>query len=359
MDTNSLDHLLLENLSTAVLLLDGELTVQYVNPSAETLLAASATRVLGSRASTFFAGSENRLDALQNALDTGDPFTERRAFLNLKDQGQTAVDYTVTPLVSGASRFLLVEMQAMDRILRIDREEALITAHDTSRNLVKGLAHEIKNPLGGIRGAAQLLSAELKDAELREYTDIIANEVERLCRLVDRLLGPNKPAPFSAVNIHEVTEHVASLVEAETRGELVILRDYDPSIPEVQGNREQLIQAILNIVRNAMQSLKSADMLGKGGTIRLRTRIQRHFTIGKVNHRVVCRLDIIDNGPGIPAEISERIFFPMISGRPEGSGLGLPIAQSTINTHNGLVECDSRPGHTRFTIFLPIECDDD
>jgi len=183
--------------------------------------------------------------------------------------------------------------------------------------------------------------------------------VERLRKLVDRLLGPNKPAKFAPVNIHEVTEHVAMLIEAETQGELPIVRDYDPSIPELAGDKEQLIQATLNVMRNAMQSLKAAGIIGRGGVIRLRTRIQRHFTIGKDHHKVVCRLDIIDNGPGIPADISERIFYPMISGRAEGSGLGLPIAQSAINLHRGLIECDSRQGYTQFSIYLPIDCDHD
>lgn len=350
-------HLLLDSLTTAVVVLDDSLLIRYLNPSAETLLAASAARLCGTSAATFFSGMENRLDALYNALKDGAPFTERKAALSLPDQSQVVVDYSVTPLVTATGKVLLIEMQAMERIMRIDREEALISAHDTSRNLIRGLAHEIKNPLGGIQGAAQLLAAELDSEDLHEYTAIITTEVERLRKLVDRLLGPNKPAVFAPVNIHEVTEHVAALIEAETRDELPIIRDYDPSIPEIQGDREQLIQAVLNVARNAMQSLKGAGMIGRGGCIRLRTRIQRHFTIGKENHRVVCRLDIIDNGPGIPADITHRIFYPMISGRPEGSGLGLPIAQSAISLHRGLIECDSRQGHTQFSIFLPIDND--
>lgn len=348
-------HLLLESLTTAVLVLDDSLLVQYLNPAAETLLAASAARMTGASAVHFFSGAEHRLDALYDALENGNPYTERKAPLSLPDQSQVMVDYSVTPLTQNSRKMLLIEMQPMDRIIRIDREEALISAHDTSRNLIRGLAHEIKNPLGGIQGAAQLLASELNSDELQEYTDIITAEVERLRKLVDRLLGPNKPSKFQPVNVHEVTEHVATLIEAETQGELPIIRDYDPSIPEISGDKEQLIQAVLNVVRNAMQSLRGSNMLGRGGCVRLRTRIQRHFTIGKEHHKVVCRLDIIDNGPGIPQEISQRIFYPMISGRAEGSGLGLPIAQSAINLHRGLIECDSRPGYTKFSIFLPIE----
>ncbi len=350
-------HLLLDNLATAVLVLDDSLLVRYLNPSAETLLAASAGRLRGTSAAVFFSGNESRLDALYAALRDGTAFTERKAALSLQDQSQAIVDYSVTPVRSGQRQLLLIELQPMDRIMRIDREEALISAHDTSRNLVRGLAHEIKNPLGGIHGAAQLLAAELNSEELQEYTAIITTEVERLRNLVDRLLGPNKPSVFAAVNIHEVTEHVAALIEAETRDELPIIRDYDPSIPELKGDREQLIQAVLNVTRNAMQSLTAAGMIGRGGCIRLRTRIQRHFTIGKDHHRVVCRLDIIDNGPGIPPEIVNRVFYPMISGRAEGSGLGLPIAQTAISLHRGLIECDSRQGYTQFSIYLPIDND--
>lgn len=360
MTQDSINHILLDNLSTAVMLLDGDLTIRYLNPAAETLLAASASRIGGTSALPLFNGSAQRKEALWEALESGRPFTERKAFLSLPDHSETVVDYTVTPMTLAGGNCLLIELQGIERILRINREEALTSAHDTSRNLVRALAHEIKNPLGGIRGAAQLLAAELKGEEdLREYTDIIAAEVDRLRELVDKLLGPNKPSRFAAVNIHEVTERAAALVEAETGGQLTIERDYDPSIPEVEGNREQLIQAVLNIARNAMQSLRGADRIGQGGAITLRTRIQRHFTIGKTNHKVVCRLDIIDNGPGIPKEISDRIFFPMISGRAEGSGLGLPITQSVINLHKGLVECDSHPGHTRFSIFLPVETAND
>lgn len=352
-------HLLLDSLSTVVLVLDDSLLIQYLNPAAEALFAASAARLCGASAASLFSGVENRIDALYHALKLGNPYTERKASLSLPDQSQVVVDYHVTPYSAKGAKFLLIEMQPMDRIMRIDREEALISAHDTSRNLIRGLAHEIKNPLGGIQGAAQLLAAELDSPELQEYTGIITTEVERLRKLVDRLLGPNKPAIFAAVNIHEVTEHVAMLIEAETQGELPIVRDYDPSIPEFEGDKEQLIQAVLNVMRNAMQSLKAAGMIGRGGVLRLRTRIQRHFTIGKDHHKVVCRLDIIDNGPGIPADISERIFYPMISGRPEGSGLGLPIAQSAVSLHRGLIECDSRQGYTRFSIYLPIDCDHD
>lgn len=357
--SDPMEQMLLDNLSTSVLLLNSALEIIYLNASAESLLAISANRICGASAESFFAGSDIQTGALRRAMNTGRAFTERKATVFLPDQSQIIVDYSVTPILRDNQRMLLIELQGMDRILRINREEALINAHKTSKNLIKGLAHEIKNPLGGIRGAAQLLAAELEstDPELREYLDIITSEAERLSKLVDRMLGPNKPSRMAAVNIHAVTEQVAALVKAETRGELPIIRDYDPSIPDIIGDKEQLIQAVLNVARNAMQSLAAAEMIGKGGTLRLRTRIQRHFTIGKKHHRVVCRLDIIDNGPGIPGEIAERIFYPMISGRAEGTGLGLSITQSAINLHDGLIECDSRRGHTQFIIYLPVESD--
>jgi two-component system, NtrC family, nitrogen regulation sensor histidine kinase GlnL len=348
-------QLVLDNLNTVVLLLGTNLEITYLNPAAENLLAASTQRLLGLNAAYLFIDSEFKKKSLNEALKNDRPFTERKVKLLLPDQTKITVDYSVTPIHISAEAGLLLEMQPMDRTLRIDKEEALISAHDTSRNLVRGLAHEIKNPLGGIRGASQLLSQELGRSELVEYTDVIIAETERLRELVDRLLGPTVVGKLTPVNIHEVIEHVATLVLAETNRKLVFQKDYDPSIPDITGHREQLIQALLNLVRNAMQSLDSADMIGNGGEIILRTRIINHFTIGKHQHRVVCRLDIVDNGPGIPASIAERIFYPMISGRANGSGLGLPIAQSAINQHQGLIECESHPGETRFSVFLPLE----
>ena len=349
--------MILDNLSTAVLVIDNDLVITYLNSSAENLLAVSANRLCGSSAEFFFGNSEINWKAMHRALLHGRPFTERKVSIILPDQNQIVVDYSVTPAQLASGRVILVEIQAMDRIMRINREEAMISAHMTSKNLIRGLAHEVKNPLGGIRGAAQLLAAELDnyDPDLKEYTDIITSEVERLSKLVDRMLGPNKPGRMTHLNIHAVTEQVATLVKVETQARLPIERDYDPSIPEIFGDKEQLIQAVLNVVRNAMQALKDGDGFPEGARITLRTRIQPNFTIGKRFHKMVCKLDIIDNGPGIPQDILERIFYPMISGRPDGTGLGLNITQSVVNLHGGLIECDSRDGHTKFTFYLPIE----
>ncbi|OUS03933.1 PAS domain-containing sensor histidine kinase [Gammaproteobacteria bacterium 54_18_T64] len=355
MNSNQTNQLVLDHLNTGVLLIDKQLSVTYLNPAAESLLAISAHRLLNSDAAQLFAEAQPRRQVFLNALKNESAFTERKVKVLLPGLREITVDYSVTPMTQGGQQLLLLEMLPVDRTLRIDREEALLSANDTSRNLVRGLAHEIKNPLGGIRGASQLLALELDRSELVEYTDIIIAETDRLRELVDRLLGSPLPTQFSQLNIHEVTEHVATLVQAETHGSLTINKDYDPSIPDITGDREKLIQALLNVVRNAMQALDGAEKIGDGGELTLRTRILNHFTIGKMRHPMVCRLEIIDNGPGIPSDINERIFYPMISGRAEGTGLGLPIAQAAIHQHQGLIECESEPGRTRFSIFLPLK----
>jgi two-component system nitrogen regulation sensor histidine kinase GlnL len=247
----------------------------------------------------------------------------------------------------------LVELLQVDRHLRIAREENLIAQQSTARALVRGLAHEIKNPLGGLRGAAQLLERELPDESLTEYTRIIIDEADRLQLLVDRMLGPNSLPNKRELNVHEVLERVRALVQGELPAAIRIQRDYDPSIPPLQADRDLLIQAVLNIVRNAVQAL------GESGVITLRTRTQRQFTIGSRRHRLVARLEIVDNGPGIPPELIEQIFYPMVTGRSDGTGLGLSIAQSLVNQHGGLIECASRPGETVFTLLLPLESKDE
>lgn len=229
----------------------------------------------------------------------------------------------------------------------------MLSKQETTRILVRGLAHEIKNPLGGIRGAAQLLARELHGPGQQDFTNIIIEEADRLRNLVDKMLGPVKLPEISDLNIHEVLERVCQLISAESREQLTIIRDYDPSIPELGGDREQLLQVLLNIARNALQAVQSDPGLDEG-IITIKTRTQRQFTIHNIRHRLVLRIDFIDNGPGIPESIKDQIFYPMISGRAEGTGLGLSIAQSIITRHKGLVECKSTPGHTEFSIYLPI-----
>ncbi|MDN3637403.1 nitrogen regulation protein NR(II) [Simiduia curdlanivorans] len=342
---------LLDNLNTAVVVTDTNLRIQYINPAAEVLLAVSGERVEGAQLVNFVHESEAALKDLQEALSEQHQFTRRRAEWTLGSGTHLTVDYTVTPINHPVG--LLIEIQPLDRLLRISREEAILSAQDTSRNLVRGMAHEIKNPLGGIRGAAQLLARELEDGDLKEYTQVIIDEADRLRNLVDRMLGPRQPPTFAPINIHQVLERVCVLVGVESGGRVAISRDYDPSIPDLPGDAEQLVQATLNVVRNAMQALQENNVTD--GHIALRTRIQRQFTIGRSHHNLICRIDVIDNGPGIAPEIIEDIFYPMISGRAEGTGLGLAIALQLINQHHGLIECESRPGQTQFTIYIPME----
>src|SRR5690606_6049167 len=223
-----------------------------------------------------------------------------------------------------------------------------------TRALVRGLAHEIKNPLGGLRGAAQLLARELPDSGLKDYTNIIIQEADRLRNLVDRMLGPHKVPDRKPLNVHEVIERVRQLLDVETHGQIEFVRDYDPSLPDLRGDKEQLIQAVLNVGRNAVEAINRASPPIKQPRILLRTRALRQFTIGTNRHRLVVRMEIIDNGPGVPPKLLETIFLPMVSGRPDGTGLGLSIAQSIINHHNGLIECTSQPGNTNFSIYTPV-----
>lgn len=346
---------LVNSLSTAILVLDSELRLQYINLAAESLLAISGRQFSGAPLTDIFLDAAEDIQEIQSAIRSAHSFTKRKAHLHLPHGGSLQVDYTITPLNEFANASVLIEMHSMNYAERITRDEMLISTHATTRELVRGLAHEIKNPLGGIRGAAQLLASELPQSELAEYTSVIIEEADRLRNLVDRLIGSRQPMEFRAVNIHEVLERVRSLIQAEVRDRNIeIVRDYDPSIPQLQSDFEQLIQAILNIVRNAVQALDNPHIEKRGGRIKLRTRIMHHATIGSHFHRLVAKVEVIDNGPGIPEELIGNIFYPMISGRAEGTGLGLSIAHSIINQHGGIIECQSTPGCTRFSIYLPV-----
>lgn len=343
----------LENQSTAVVLLNASLELEYMNPSAEMLFEASSRQIRRLSIDSWFQPGDDELMALRDSLDSGHPYTRRESRIRTCSGHELTVDYSVNPLPMRDSSVLLLEIQARDRLMRIEREEELLTRHATARNLVRGLAHEIKNPLGGIRGAAQLLERELAEPSLHEYTQVIIEEADRLRNLVDRLLGPRKLPRMEKLNIHAILERVCSLVNAESAGSVQIERDYDPSIPEFDGDAEQLIQAVLNIMRNGMQALSSGDE--EKPTIQIITRALRQITLGTEKHRLVCSVRIVDNGPGISDEILHQIFYPMVSGRAEGTGLGLSIAQSIINQHQGLIECHSLPGETSFEILIPLE----
>ena len=340
----------LEGLSTSVMVLDQELKLVFINPAAEMLFALSMRQAQGLCFANLATGAETLMPNLAHCLNNASPFTEHELHLILPDAQPITVDITVSPLLEEhLSMALLVELRQVDRQLRISREEHLLAQHHITRSLLRNLAHEIKNPLGGLRGAAQLLERDFSDHALKEYTDIIIGEADRLRHLVDRLLGPIQLPVYQEVNIHQLLERVYNLVQAESGPGIHIERDYDPSIPPLRGDADQLLQALLNIVRNAAQALNHQ------GIIILRSRVQRQCTIGHSRHKLVARLDIIDNGPGIPEEHQEDIFYPMISGRADGTGLGLSIAQNLANQHGGLIECASRPGRTVFSLLLPLE----
>jgi len=349
---------LLDNLRTAVVMLDNELLVRYLNPAAEMLLATSAVRAVGQPLPEYFYDDEDAGAALRECIRDEHPFTRREAKLSVAPGYEVTVDYSVSPINEpGQPLCLLLELQALDRLLRITREEALLHAHQATRALVRGVAHEIKNPLGGIRGAAQLLERALPDPELTEYTKVIIDEADRLRNVADRMLGPRKPPQFRPVNVHECLEHVRQLLLAEHPSGVAIWRDYDISLPDVVADRDQLIQVLLNLIRNATQALLESST--ENARIIMRTRVLRQFTIGSLRHRLVLRVDVIDNGPGIDPHVQETLFYPMVSGRAAGTGLGLSIAQSIISQHHGLIECESVPGETVFSILLPMEQPDE
>lgn len=355
MNTFNDANFILENQSTAIFMLTPNMKVAYFNPATAMILKISRKRVDNSCFSELFASCDEAfISALSQIIETGHTYTQRECCFTLLNGDNILVDSTVSKLERKGSVVLLVEMQAKDRLLRISREEQLYENQETAKILIRGLAHEIKNPLGGIRGAAQLLDSEISE-EQSDYTKIIIEEADRLRDLVDRLLGTHKALVMAELNIHEILERVCSLIQAESGKRVRIIKDYDPSIPELMGDKSQLIQGFLNIAKNALQALSEQANQGDDATITIRTRALRQFTIGHTRYRLVARIELIDNGPGIAKDFLQNIFYPMISGRAEGTGLGLSITQSIFTKHNGLVECESQPGHTNFIVYLPLE----
>lgn len=345
----------LEHLATAVILLDKQRDVVYANPGAEVVFALSTKQIRGLNISQVFPDCEILHAALENAIKNHSPFREHEFAITTLRHNSLAVTCTVTP-VDLAPACLVLEFQQMDQQLRIAREERMLIQQQANAELLRNLAHEIRNPLGGLRGAAQLLEHELPQVSLREYTQVIIKEADRLQTLMDRLLVPHRVPKYEPTNIHEVLERVRSLLLAESPKGIIVRRDYDISLPELIGDKEKLIQAVLNITRNAVQAMQSyAQEAGAPSEIILKTRAERQVTLARKRYRVAIKLQIIDNGPGIPSEIRDRIFFPLVSGREGGSGLGLTLAQTFITQHHGMIECESNPGRTCFTILLPIE----
>jgi len=320
-----------------------------LNPSAENILGISQQRAQGESLLRLLDDEPEMRDILSRVMQTGDHYAnEMRLGPTEVHAEERIVDCRVSPLQTEDTA-LLVEMTDVTRRSKISRENALLIQHGAGRQMVRQLAHEIKNPLGGIRGAAQLLEKQLGDEGLSEYTDVIINETDRLASLVDTLLGPGGPPNKQPVNVHELLEYVVKIIEAEGQRRLSFQRDYDPGLPMIDLDRDQMVQAFLNLVRNAVAALDGQ------GTITLRSRAVTNFTIGDHRHRVIASIEIEDDGPGIPVDLQDSVFYPLVTSRPEGTGLGLPGAQELLSRHGGLIEFESRPGRTVFLVRIPLK----
>jgi two-component system nitrogen regulation sensor histidine kinase GlnL len=340
-------------LATPIAVLESNGTVVFVNSELEDVIGQSRRSLEGESFLNFFSDPQPLLHALSGAK--ANEFAALRydaELLRIKPEESLPVHVIVAQ--SDQTDEVIIELLPIQQQTRQDREERLIDQAQANKELIRNLAHEIKNPLGGIRGAAQLLEMEMESKELTEYTQVIIREADRLQTLVDRLLAPHRrPHLVGDVNIHEVCERVRSLIMAEFPRGLRVIRDYDTSIPEFRGDREQLIQAVLNIAHNAALAL--SDRVTDGDALlTFKSRIARQVTFGKQRYRLALELHVIDNGPGVPDSIKDRIFFPLISGREGGSGLGLTLAQTFVQQHHGMIECDSMPGRTDFKILIPL-----
>jgi two-component system nitrogen regulation sensor histidine kinase GlnL len=344
----------LELLASSVLLVDAGDRVRYANPAAENMLDASLKSLSRQTLGALFSNGDE-LAALCDQTRLHQYADLRQDLALVRPGRETLHVHSIASALENGE--VLIELRENVQQLKLDREERFLDQSQANKELIRNLAHEIKNPLGGIRGAAQLLELELPERqlkELREYTQVIIKEADRLQTLVDRLLAPHRrPHIVGDVNIHEVCERVRSLIVSEFPLGLRIKRDYDLSIPEFRGDKEQLIQAVLNIAHNAAHALSERIAAGDAELI-IKTRILRQVTLAKVRYRLALDLHIIDNGPGIPPEIQDRIFFPLVSGRDGGSGLGLTLAQTFVQQHMGVIECVCRPGYTDFRMLLPL-----
>jgi two-component system nitrogen regulation sensor histidine kinase GlnL len=344
----------LDLLASAVLLVGADGRIDYANAAAEHLLETSRKALARMQLTALFVNAGELARLCEQAL--AHKYADLRQDLTLERSGREPLHVHSIVSATGDAE-IVIELRENIQQLKLDREERIFDQSQVNKELIRNLAHEIKNPLGGIRGAAQLLELELPAVhlvQLREYTQVIIKEADRLQTLVDRLLAPHRrPHIVGDVNIHEVCERVRSLIMAEFPNGLTIVRDYDLSVPEFRGDKEQLIQAVLNIAHNAAQAL---SMRREAGDARLtiRTRVARQVTLAKIRYRLALDLHIIDNGPGIPPDIQDRIFYPLVSGRDAGSGLGLTLAQTFVQQHQGVIECESWPGCTDFRILIPL-----
>ena len=341
---------LLDALSTGLVMLDAQLCPVYANVAAQDLLAFSLKKARGRPFTDLLYEPEGLGRILKRALASGEGIADRELAVRpaAAPREVRTLDVTLTPLEGLTGPHLLVELADTTQRQRIARENDLLARLDGSRLMVRQLAHEIKNPLGGLRGAAQLLERELPAAALREYTQVIIGEADRLTALVDSMASPSRTPSKSRLNVHEICEHVYHLLRAEAAPTLLIERDYDPSLPEAMLDRNQMIQALLNVARNALQALP------RRGRIVLRTRARSNVSIGTVLHRLVASVQVEDNGPGVPPHLKSSIFYPLVTGRPNGTGLGLAVAQELVSRNGGIIEFESELGRTVFTLLLPL-----
>ncbi|ARC91000.1 two-component system sensor histidine kinase NtrB [Vibrio coralliilyticus] len=347
--SNELDNIILNHQVTSVLIMNESLQVRYANPAAEQLFSQSAKRIVDQPLSKLIQHASMDLALLSQPLQSGQSITDSDVTF-VVDGKPLMLEVTVSPISWQKELMLLVEMRKIGQQRRLSQELNQHAQQQAAKLLVRGLAHEIKNPLGGLRGAAQLLERMLPDQSLTEYTQIIIEQADRLRSLVDRLLGPQKPGKKQQENLHLILEKVRQLVELEVAQSVTIERDYDPSLPEFLMDSDQIEQALLNIVSNAGQILQKQN----NGNIIIRTRTVHQTNIHGQRCKLAARVEIIDNGPGIPAELQDTLFYPMVSGREGGTGLGLSIAQNLIDQHQGKIDVESWPGRTTFTIYLPI-----
>lgn len=344
----TLNGTLLDSLSTSVIVVDDKLFVQYANNAAEALFELSRKQLVGSPLNNFIAHDGLKSERLLNAVKNRESYTEGELPLMFSYGKHCVVDVMVSVFDEPKNSYLLLEFIVIDQQRKMLLDNQHWAHQQAAKELIRGLAHEIKNPLGGIRGAAQLLSKELSNNEQREYTSLIMEQSDRLRNMVDKLLGPNTVPNFKMQSVHRAIEQIRSLISFEIDGGIEIERDYDPSIPDIYIDSELIQQAILNIARNAIQALDGH------GKLLFQTRIQRQQMIHGIRHPLCVEIKIIDNGPGISAAIKDTLFFPMITTKSDGTGLGLSIAQSLIEHHKGKISVESWPGHTEFSILLPI-----
>ncbi len=341
----------LEKLATSIIVFDESLKIIYINPSAEVLLELSHGQAFNQSIEIFFDDRDFFKAALDSAKKKHSSYRENEYFIKSKQNKIICVTLTISQLNNESGHFI-VEFIQMDQHLRVAKEERMFIQQQANSELLRNLAHEIRNPLGGLRGAAQLLEKELGNKVLEEYTQIIITEADRLQNLMNKMLTPHQLPAYQKTNIHEVIERVRSLVLSEFGKEVTFIRDYDVSLPEIVADREKLIQAVLNIARNAIQSMRNDNT--QKMQLKLTTRSERQIVFHKKKHATAIRIDIEDNGPGIPLNIQDKIFYPLVSGNEKGSGLGLPLSQNIVAQHKGMITFTSQTGHTKFSILLPL-----